>query len=296
MARSSAVVYGMREKRMVSKVQLARLPIIDLSLFELGDPWRDQVAALIDSASSEFGVFYVVGHGIDSAFVDPLVAASRRFFAAEEAVQSQLATYGTAATSAIAMRGPILLPEVPGFREPVLDYMRSLTGLGHKLMAMIARGLLLQDSYFVDRLTGSPSTSFRIDDHPPVSEAQAEVEVREDAGYKGRGLLTILKQDETAGLEFKLRNEWVEAFDIPHSFICTVGDALAQLTNGRFRSPSQRVRSSSAAHRLSLRFGFDPSEGAVIEPLAGVGPAIPRTQFGDGQSAVIPGSALRQLA
>ena len=281
---------------MVSRAQQARLPIIDLSLFELGGPWRDQVAALIDSASSEFGVFYVVGHGIDTAFVDPLVAASRRFFAAEEAVQSQLASSATAATSAIAMRGPILLPEVPGFREPVLDYMRSLTGLGHKLMAMIARGLLLQDSYFVDRLTGSPSTSFRIDDHPPVSEAQAEIEARDDAGYKERGLLTILKQDETGGLEFKLRNDWVEALDVPNSFICTVGDALAKLTNGRFWSPSQRVRSSTAGHRLSMRFGFDPGEGAVIEPVAALAPALPRVQFADDQLDVSAGAALRQLA
>jgi isopenicillin N synthase-like dioxygenase len=281
---------------MVSRVQLARLPVIDLSLFELGDPWRDQVAALIDSACSEFGAFYVVGHGIDSAFVDPLVAASRRFFAAEEAVQSHLATDATATTSAIAMRGPILLPEVPGFREPVLDYMRSLTGLGHKLMAMIARGLLLQDSYFVDRLTGSPSTSFRIDDHPPVSDAQAEIEAREDAGHQEQGLLTILKQDETGGLEFKLRNDWVAAPDVTSSFICTVGDALAHLTNGRFRSPWQRVRSGTAGHRLSMRFGFDPSEGAVIEPVAAVGPAIPRVQFGDSQSDVTAGAALRQLA
>src|SRR5215831_2389457 len=40
-----------------------RLPIVDLSLFELGDPWRDHLAAQLDWAASEFGCFYVVGHG-----------------------------------------------------------------------------------------------------------------------------------------------------------------------------------------------------------------------------------------
>ena len=118
---------GRTDNPMVSRIELP-LPVIDLSLFDLGDPWRDQVAAQIDSASSQFGFFYVVGHGIDTAVVDPLMEASGRFFAAAEAVRTQLAPDGAPATSAIAMRGQILLPEVPGFREPVLDYMALAHG------------------------------------------------------------------------------------------------------------------------------------------------------------------------
>jgi hypothetical protein len=40
-------------------------PVIDLSLFEAGDPWRDHLAAQIDWTAAEFGAFGVVGHGVD---------------------------------------------------------------------------------------------------------------------------------------------------------------------------------------------------------------------------------------
>ena len=36
---------------MVSRIEPPRLPVIDLSLFDLGDPWRSQVAAQIDAAT-----------------------------------------------------------------------------------------------------------------------------------------------------------------------------------------------------------------------------------------------------
>ena len=49
---------------MVSCIELPRLPVIDLSLFDVGYPWRDQVAAQIDAARGEFGFFFLVGQGI----------------------------------------------------------------------------------------------------------------------------------------------------------------------------------------------------------------------------------------
>jgi len=284
---------GRTDNPMVSRIEL---PVIDLSLFDLGDPWRDQVAAQIDAASSQFGFFYVVGHGIDTAVVDPLLEASARFFAAAEAVRMQLAPDGAPATSAIAMRGQILLPEVPGFREPVLDYMGSLTGLGHKLMAMIARGLLLEDSYFVDRCTGSPATAFRIDDYPPVAVARAVTETWCGAAHMERGLLTILKQDGMGGLGFKYQDCWLDVPDISNSFVCSVGDTLTRLTNGRYMSAARRISNSTKSHRLSMQFSFDPSQGAVVEPIAAIGPAIPRAPFSDDMPNVLSELGHRHLA
>ena len=67
-----------------------RLPVIDLSLFDAGDPWRDHVAAQIDWASSEFGFFHIVGHGIESGHADTLLDCSRRFFAQAEAAKRRV--------------------------------------------------------------------------------------------------------------------------------------------------------------------------------------------------------------
>src|SRR5665213_581449 len=80
---------GSFEVRMAPYSDL-RVPIIDLSLFECGDPWRGHVAAQIDWAASEFGFFYIVGHGVDSAQADALLESSRRFFAQEERVKRRI--------------------------------------------------------------------------------------------------------------------------------------------------------------------------------------------------------------
>jgi isopenicillin N synthase-like dioxygenase len=280
-----------------------RLPVIDLSLFDLGDPWREQLAAQIDAASSDFGFFCLVGHGIDPGVVEPLLAAGRRFFAAEDAVkrraqmghhgratqrdlelveelaarsadpkhvyfEAQLTAESDAARSAPPAPAASFLPDVPGFREPVLDYMRSLTGLSHKLMAMVARGLRLPDSYFVDRYTGSPATSFRFLNYPRVAHAGAARDPVSSSADPG--LLTLLKQDASGGLELKYRERWIDVPAVPNSFICKVGRALAHLTNGRYLAAAQHFRNSAETDRLSMSFCFEPTLNSTLEPIAAV--------------------------
>jgi isopenicillin N synthase-like dioxygenase len=315
---------------MNSRINLPRLPVIDLSLFELGDPWRDQVGAQIDSALSGFGFFYVIGHGIDAAVVDSLLDVGRRFFAAEDGVKSrvrmtahkavvhgyvplpqaqpagrcdlkealhfhtQLSAQGEFDSASTAVRGQTLLPELPGFSEPVLDYMRSLTGLGHRLMSMIARGLRLEDSYFVDRYTGSPTTSFRIYNYPQVAAADVVTEDR-GAACRDQGLITLLKQDGPGGgLELIYEDRWIKAPNIPNAFVCTVGAALARLTNERYLATSHRVRNGTDGHRLMMPFSFDPSHAALIEPIASVRPSAARLP--DGMSGPLLGPDRRHLA
>jgi isopenicillin N synthase-like dioxygenase len=302
-----------------------RIPVIDLSLFDLGDPWRGQVAAEIDAASCEFGFFCLVGHGIDAGVVEPLMAAARRFFSTEEAVKRrvQVGQHARARQGAFtpveelvarssdlknlsfegqltlgiedvqnhtSERRQTFLPDVPGLREPVLDYMRSLTGLSHKLMALFARGLRLEDSYFVDRYTGSPATSFRILNYPQVATAAAAPAIE---GRKPPGLLTILTQDAGGGLELSYRERWVDLPTVPNSFICTLGEGLARLTNGRYSPAQHRVRNSVETHRLSMAFGFEPTLNTTLEPIAEVGPAV---KPADSVAHVLSESGRRQSA
>jgi polar amino acid transport system ATP-binding protein len=304
-----------------------RLPVIDLSLYDLGDPWRGQVAAEIDAASGEFGFFCLVGHGIDVGVVEPLMAAGRRFFATEQAVkrrvqighhararqggftpveelvarssdlinlsfEAQLTLGVEDILSPTAAQRQTFLPDVPGLREPVLDYMRSLTGLSHKLMAMLARGLRLEDSYFVDRYTGNPATSFRILNYPQVANAPAAGAQATD-GRRSPGLLALLMQDANGGLELRYRERWVDLPTIPNSFICNLGQGLARLTNGRYLAPAHRIRNSVETHRLSMAFGFEPTLNATLEPIAGVGPAA---QPADSAALALQDPGRRQIA
>lgn len=140
-------------------VDSLRLPLIDLSLFDAGDPWRDHVAAQLDWAAREFGFFYVIGHGIEPGIVQDMLAES------------------------------------PGTGDAARDYTSALTGLGHRLMASIGRALGLGDTYFVDRYTGNATTQFRkshfgIGDHAEhglltllYQDEPGVLQVRHDAGW-----------------------------------------------------------------------------------------------------------------
>jgi polar amino acid transport system ATP-binding protein len=48
------------------------------------------------------------------------------------------------------LHGGNLFPQVPGFRDAVLDYMTELTGLGHHLISAIGRGLRLILTLFIE--------------------------------------------------------------------------------------------------------------------------------------------------
>ena len=203
----------------------ARLPIIDLSLFDAGDPWRDHVAAQVDWAASEFGAFYIVGHGIEPGVVDALLA------------------------------------QPAGFQEAALDYVSALTGLGHRLMTSIGRGLRLGDHYFVDRYTGNPSTRFLI-----FNDADGMGEHKDD------GLLRLLHQDDAGGLQWKHGSAWIDAPHVPGSFVVNVGESLERLTSGRYRSASHRVVKRSVPARALVPFYFGAHASIEVRPIAGVGP------------------------
>ena len=63
--------------------------------------------------------------------------------------------------------------DLPGFHDAVSEYAMTMTGLGHKLMTAMARGLRLDDSFFVDRYSGNPVTSLRIRDYPVAAHPPA---------------------------------------------------------------------------------------------------------------------------
>lgn len=230
---------------MTSFADPPRLPAIDLSLFDVGDPWRDHVAAQVDWAAAEFGFFQLVGHGIDAGVSDSLLALGGRLFAEGESVR-----LGNS------------IPEQLGVRDTVLDFTNALTGLGHKLMASIGRGLRLGDNYFVDHYTGDAETRFRVFSHPPASRARSSGVEQSD-----EGLLTLQSQDDVGGLQIRHGTAWLDVPYVPGSILVSVGDALERLTGGRYRSAVYRVVNRSARARISLQFFFDVRRGVELSPI-----------------------------
>ena len=179
------------------------------------------------------------------------------------------------------LHGRNLFPDdPPRLRELVLAYMAEMTRLGHSLLAGIALSLGLEADYFAERFGAEPLTLFRVFSYPPEPEPEPEPEPTEgpqpDAPAGPRwgvgehtdyGVLTILRQDDSGGLEVKSRARWIEAPPVPGTFICNLGDMLDRMTFGRYRSTPHRVRNRSRRHRLSFPFFFDPAWDAEVRPI-----------------------------
>jgi isopenicillin N synthase-like dioxygenase len=166
------------------------------------------------------------------------------------------------------LHGANLFPRtVPELRTAVLGYMDAMTRVGHAVMEGIALSLGLAASYFSDHYTREPLTLFRIFNYPGDPTARAE-EPRWGVGeHTDYGLLTILKQDDTGGLEVKSGLGWIPAPPIPGAFLCNIGDMLDRMTAGQYKSTPHRVQNVARRDRLSFPFFFDPNFDASIAPI-----------------------------
>ena len=274
-----------------------RLPIIDIASRDIA-----RIGAALDRACCEFGFFYITGHRVSPALSARLMSLAREFFASplEQKMAIAMANggrtwrgyfpvdgeltsgrpdrkegiyFGTElgpddarVRAGLPLHGKNLFPALPGFRDSLLAYIDEVTALGQLLLSGIAVGLGLAPDYFLDRYTRDPTVLFRIFNYPPSTAGANENElgVGEHTDY---GLLTLLRQDNIAGLQIWHQDRWLPAPPVPDSFVCNVGDMLERLTAGRYVSALHRVRNVSPQDRLSMPLFLDPSFDAVLEPI-----------------------------
>jgi isopenicillin N synthase-like dioxygenase len=137
-------------------------------------------------------------------------------------------------------------------------------------MSGVSRGLGLDERYFQQQYYRDPLILFRIFNYPH-SRAARGGEIGWGVGeHTDYGLLTILRQDDTGGLQVKSRSRWIDAPPVPGSFLCNIGDMLERLTRGIYRSTPHRVINTSQRDRLSFPFFFDPSFDARMLPVEGL--------------------------
>src|ERR1700757_1591538 len=143
------------------------IPVIDISTLVTGTKGRHKVAANIEQACREHGFFYVVEHGVSEHLQRRLEELSGDFFAQDIDAKLQIGmsrggrawrgyfpvggelTSGKPdlkegiyfggelepdhplVKSGTPLHGPNLFPpDMPEFRDAVLDYMAAMTGLG----------------------------------------------------------------------------------------------------------------------------------------------------------------------
>jgi len=281
---------------------MTTVPEIDIGPLRDGGAGAANVAMSIDTACRDVGFFSVLGHGVDPRLQDRLDSLAREFFAKPETEKSEIAMarggrawrgwfplggeltsgapdmkeglyFGAELSDAHSrvrartpMHGPNLFPRAPaGLRSATLQYMDAMTSVGQIVLSGIALALGLGLSWFAEHLTAEPLILFRIFRYPSLaSDERQRWGVAEHTDY---GLLTLLGQDASGGLQVQTPNGWVDVPPRPDAFVCNIGDMLERLTGGRYRSTPHRVRNVGSGDRLSFPFFFDPSWDARVERL-----------------------------
>jgi len=285
--------------------EFSQVPVIDVAPLTAGAVRRSEVARQLRAACEESGFFYVVGHGVSDSLCARLETLSREFFALprETKLKINMSKGGRAwrgyfcvgdeltsgkpdqkegiyfgaelpndhpeVLAGTPMHGQNLFPEIPEFREVVLEYMAALTTLGHALMRGLALSLELDENYFAERYTADPLVLFRIFNYPFTGKPNPDAPwgVGEHTDY---GVLTILRQDDAGGLQVKSRSKWIDAPPIAGSFICNIGDMLDRMTRGLYRSTPHRVLNRAGRDRMSFPFFFDPNFHSEVQPIEGL--------------------------
>lgn len=276
------------------------IPLIDFSDFHTN---KSAIAKQVNEACLRHGFFYVAGHGVSASLQNRLELLSHHFFALPQEEKMQIAMhkagkawrgyfplnseltsgkpdlkegiyFGTElgqddprVQQGLPLHGANLFPvNPPGFKEAVLEYMDAVTNVGHLVMKAISLSLELNEDYFFKKYNQDPLILFRIFHYPPQKD-QAQWGVGEHTDY---GLLTILKQDDTGGLQVKTADGWTGAPSIENTFVCNIGDMLERLTGGLYCSTPHRVRNTSGKDRYSFPLFFDPGFNTRIEPIESV--------------------------
>lgn len=289
-----------------------KIPIIDISSLvkknSSSSEQKEKTAKEIGQACKQYGFFYIIGHEVSQQLQEQLESLSKQFFALplETKLKIKMSEGGIAwrgffplggeltsgkpdmkegvyfgeelsedhplVQSHTPLHGRNLFPsEIAEFGPTVLEYMREITRVGHAVLEGIALSLGLEANYFNERYTKNPLQLFRIFHYPKVENPEGLWGVGEHTDY---GLLTILKQDNSGGLQVKSQSQWIEAPPVDNSFVCNIGDMLDRMTGGLYKSTLHRVKCQTKGNRLSYPFFFDPSFNAEVKAIENCGSSL----------------------
>jgi isopenicillin N synthase-like dioxygenase len=277
------------------------LPIISLAGASDTAAESRAIAARLGTACRQIGFCYLIDHGVPASLTNAAFAASRAFFAQPLARKAALSIrrsrhnrgYVAMADERLdpeagadrkeafnigvdlpaehpdvlagkPFRGANAWPDLPGFRERLLEYFDACLGLGRRLHRLLALDLGLPATFF-DRHLTEPLATLRLLRYPPDTGESS----RHDAGagtHTDYGNITLLATDEVGGLEVAARDgRWLDAPHLPDAFVCNIGDCLMRWSNDVYVSTPHRVR-SPLAERHSIAFFLEVNPESVIDP------------------------------
>jgi len=263
----------------------------------------DALAADLMADFQSYGFAVVTDHGIDAAAIAAAEAASRALFALPDAVKRQWHIPGTGGARGYTPFGieaakdaaqvdqkefwhvgrelpaghryaadmaPNVWPDLDGFKDAALDLFGAFDAAGQQLLAAIARGLGLDDGFFVAP-TRDGNSILRFLHYPPQPAAPDGIRA---AAHEDINVITLLLGAEEAGLQLKTHGGgWLPINPPEGALVVNIGDMLQRLTNHVLPSTTHRVVNPVGAAakraRYSMPYFLHFAPDYVIETLPG---------------------------
>jgi isopenicillin N synthase-like dioxygenase len=280
---------------------VSTIPVIDIAPLVKGSPEPARAIAMdLGRACREVGFFYITGHGVPKALMDAVFDSSAAFFTGPTTIREAATFTGPGGNRGyirlggealdpgkpadvkeafniglelppddpeLLARAPFraanLWPDMPGFRDTMLDYFNRVWRLGRDLHCGFALDLGLEPDFFETKLD-KPIATLRLLHYPavtqPLSEGQLGAGVHTDYGN-----VTLLATDAVGGLMVRDRSgRWLDAPVVPGAFVCNIGDCLMRWSNDVYVSTPHKVVSPPGKDRYSVAFFLDPNPDAVV--------------------------------
>ncbi|XP_020687445.1 protein DMR6-LIKE OXYGENASE 2-like [Dendrobium catenatum] len=264
----------------------AQIPTIDFSLLSGRNPDnRAQIVRELGRACEEWGFFTVSNHGVPVELQKAMMDACAGFFdlTAEEK-QDYMGRhvldpirFGTSFNSKVddvqywrdflkVFQHPVFhYPTKPTiFREVLEGYSRHIRQLGKDLLNAIWESLGLEENDMQEAL--SLKSCFQIlvaNFYPPCPKPELALGL---PAHSDHGLVTVLMQNGTDGLQVMHNGKWLGVKPLPNSFLVNIGDHMEIVTNGRYKSVLHRAKVNNKSTRISVVTVIGPSLDAVVVP------------------------------
>ncbi|HKU31533.1 isopenicillin N synthase family dioxygenase [Arthrobacter sp. NyZ413] len=284
---------------------LDTLPVLDFSRLKAGAEEAARFRDELRDAMHEVGFLYLAGHGIPQELTDSMLEVSRRFFdlpeeeklAVENVRSPQFRGYtrvgGELTDGAIDWReqidvgvereavptgpgvadywrleGPNLWPgSLPEMRGIVSEWMERLSAVSLELLRALALSLGAPEDTFDAAFAARAFPVLKIVRYPGESNPEPKQGV---GSHRDGGVLTLLLVEPgKGGLQVEYEGQWIDAPQVPGTFVVNIGEMLELATNGYLKATLHRVISPlRGTDRISIPFFYNPALDATMPQLA----------------------------
>ncbi|PIN07406.1 Iron/ascorbate family oxidoreductase [Handroanthus impetiginosus] len=260
------------------------LPLIDLKgLTSRDNGERAKCATEIARASTEWGFFQVVNHGIGEKLLNRMRIEQMKLFHASFSKKSTCGLlnnsyrWGTpAATSpdyfswSEAFHVPLTkisdqacYGEFSSLRDVLMEYASAMQKLAKTLARVLIMNLGQKVEDFQGKICCDESTCFvRLNRYPSCSLSQ---EIYGFVPHTDSDFLTILHQDQVGGLQLMKDSKWVAVKPNKDALIVNIGDLFQAWSNDLYKSVEHRVMANAKMERFSVAYFLCPSYDSLIE-------------------------------